>query len=522
MILRGLSKLGATVTERCEDPFLTMLLSLASDSFVYFIGSGVIGVGNVVLVPLYTRYLSPAEFGVYTLVDIAVLVMVAVVGLGFNMSYLRWYVEVSEGQRSVLLNSMLLVSTIAALLGGGGLAGIAASLVGEKWLQTGPKNIAWTLFPLVLLENLQVLLLTDLRARRDAVAFSLGSVIRVLGMIGFSLWFVAVQKEGVRGVLLGRIAGDTIGVLLLLWVCFQHPDLHFSWELVKPMLRYGLPLIYSSLMAMLLDASGRYFLSHYGTLEQVGFYGAGIKISNLMRVMVVQPFGVAWGGLMFRIAKQSDAELIYSKLFAYILTAALAVALGIALFSPTIFALFTTPAYTPALQVFPLLLLVQVCTVLQYPASVGLYLKEKTHLFLPIYAVALATAVVSNRVLTPTYGMIGCAAGSIAGWIAVVGLESVIGQRYYALHYDWGAIVFAVLLVSGALVVGRHWAPGVHLRHILLQGALLLVVITALGGWSFWDYRRYRMRSLSSRTSSLISHQEAERCHVRPGPTHEI
>ena len=36
------------------------------------------------------------------------------------------------------------------------------------------------------------------------------------------------------------------------------------------MIRYGAPLVWGVFMLQMIDASGRYFLGHYSTLEQVG------------------------------------------------------------------------------------------------------------------------------------------------------------------------------------------------------------------------------------------------------------
>jgi hypothetical protein len=51
-----------------EDSVVGVLLSLAGDSAQYLVGLVVMGLANMVLLPLYTRYLSPADFGLYALI----------------------------------------------------------------------------------------------------------------------------------------------------------------------------------------------------------------------------------------------------------------------------------------------------------------------------------------------------------------------------------------------------------------------------------------------------------------------
>lgn len=466
------------------------IFSLVGDSLVYLVGSAVIGLGNVILIPLYTRYLSPAQFGVYALVDVAVLVMVTVVGLGFNISYLKWYAETDEAVHPKLLGTMVLTATLVALLGGTLLAGSVASPMGERWLQTSTRSFAWALLPLVTLENLQTLLLTDLRARRRALAFSISSAVRLIGMVGASLWFVAIQKQGVTGVFLGRLLGDVSGVVVLAGFCFRRFSPRASWRLVKPMVRFGAPVIWSALAAMLLDASGRYFLSHYSTLEQVGFYAAGVKVSNLMRALLTQPFGAAWGGLMFQVAQWSKARTIYSRAFEYVLVVALFIALGAALFAPSLFHIFTTPAYLKALEIFPLLLLVQVCTVVQYPASIGLYVEKKTHLFVPIYAIAIMITSLVNWLLVPDLGIGGAAIAFLSGWAVILGLELLLGQKYYPLQIKWGTVVFAIAAFFVIVFIGNYSASGVTLKDIVLQLLYFTVAVVIAGVWGIANLRQ--------------------------------
>ena len=164
----NIAHLWGSVREKWEtDSLLRPLFALAGDLLVYLVGAAIIGLGNFILMPLYTRHLNPAEFGIYALVDVTILILVTVTQLGFGVSYLKWFADIERSRRGELLGSTLISGALAASIGGGLLALAAASPLGERWLQTADRGFAWTLLPIVVLENLQGLLLTDLRARQD-------------------------------------------------------------------------------------------------------------------------------------------------------------------------------------------------------------------------------------------------------------------------------------------------------------------------------------------------------------------
>lgn len=473
----NLTRLRIFIAERSEgSPIGATLVALAKDSMVYLVGAALIGLGNFVLVPLYTRYLTPAEFGMYALVDISILIIVTVTQLGFGVSYLKWFADAGPLRRSELLGSTLIVGALAASIGGGLSALTVASPIGEQWLQTADRDFAWMLLPIVILENVQGLLLTDLRARRRTIAFSTSAAARLLTIVGASLWFIAIQGQGVNGVFLGRLFGDGVAVVLLAVFCLRSIALRFAWSIVAPMMRYGLPLVWSGLIWMMLDASGRYFLRQFSTFEQVGLYGAAIKISNIFQMSITQPFSVAWGGLMFQIVKWPSARLVYSKIVSVILIISVVIALVMALFGPTLFALFTTPAYFAAATIFPILLLIRVIQTMNYPVSAGVYLGGRTYIMAVIWSIGLGLNIAANILLVPKYGMLGASVAWLTGEIVIIALLGSVGQLYYRISYEWRSFTLAL----GLLVLFWELKEILYENFILrITGSLALSIIGA-------------------------------------------
>jgi len=473
-----------------SNPVTKTVFSLAQDSLVYLIGAAMIGLGSFILVPLYTRRLAPAEFAVYALVDINVLILVTVTQLGLGVSYLKWFSETDASKHGMLLGSMLMTGALTALAGGSLLMIAIASPLGEHWLQTSDRKFAWTLLPIVILENLQGLLLTDLRARRRAGAFSSIAGIRLLAIVGASLWFIVLRGQGIDGIFGGRLIGDIAGILLSSILCLRSIKLRFSSSTALQMIRYGLPLVWCALIAMVLDASGRYFLTHYSTLEQVGFYGIAIKVANVFHMLITRPFGVAWGGLMFQIVKWQNARLIYSKILSYVWVISLSGAFIVALFTPTLFAIFATPAYFPATAVFPLLLLVRAVSTMEYPTAIGIYLSERTKWFTPIYLVGLGVNLLANYVLIPSYGMFGAGWSWLLAWVVIVCLMAWVGERYYSLDYDWKMLILPMVPWAGILLGQYRFAQRMPRLHWPVQITLTFAVLLGVGLLLVNDFRQ--------------------------------
>jgi len=479
--MKLISKLR-TLHERVErEPIGATLLSLAGDSTVYLAGGILIGLGNIILVPLYTRILSPREFGVYALVDITVLLLVAVSALKLDVSYLKWFADLAPSRRGELLGSTLLTGVGVSLLCGLILSISVAGPLGEFWLHTSAHSYAWLLCPIVILENLQGLLMTDLRAGRRPVPYSMSGLLRLAGIVAASYYFLSIRHMGLHGLFLGRLIGDALAVGYLCAACLRSVVWKIVPSLTVPMIRFGLPLVWSVFALMLQDASGRYFLSRYGTLDEVGLLGAAIKVGAVFQMLVAQPFGVAWGGVLFQIVKKQSAQIIYSKILAYVYVLSLGVALVLTIFAPTLFRIFTAPAYYPAIALLPMILLVRAMNVIEQPASVGIYLAGRPDLLAMSYVAALGINLLLLRLLTPHFGLLGVGYAWFLGSAIVPVLFLVFGQRRYRLSLRPELLLAPIFLWIGAFVL-RSQADRLWPSHpFLVQCGVSLTVLFILG-----------------------------------------
>jgi len=475
-----------TLSELSErHPALCSLLALVTDSSIYLLGAAFLGAGNFILIPLYTRYLRPSEFGVYTLVDLALLFAVAISTLRLEVAYLKWFGEPKDSAAQELLSTVLAGSGLCGAAAGVVLWCVLGSATGLRWLPSENHHFVPLLLPLVLLENLQVILLSNLRAQRRATAYSSSAAVRLLIIVLASLYFVAVSRQGVTGIFLGRLAGDLGAVVLLLFFCRDMIKLRFRGALLRPMLSFSVPLIWTGFAVMLMDGSGRYFLSKYSSMEQIGMYGAAVKICAIFPMLITQPFGIAWGGALFQIVKMEDARETYSRILGYVFLGSLTIALVLSAFAPTLATLFTTKAYAAAIPIIPLIFLVRAVSILEYPASTGIYLRGRTGWFAAIYSAGLVVTFTLCRILVPVYGMQGAAWSWLAGWAAIAALMLAISQKYYPLRLDlkFFALPAAcwVLLLAGqqgylGTILQFSWTAKISLAVGITLGGLAICV----------------------------------------------
>jgi len=486
----GLSLLWAGRLRKAiaSHPLLATLYPLAKHSMVYLAGAVLLGLGNFVLVPMYTRFLTPSDFGAYALIEISLLIAVTTTQMGLGTTYLRWYAETEPGRRGEILASSVAAGAAAAALGGSILAAVMSGPLGREWIGSNTRA-AWIFVPLVLLRNSQGIFFSSLQAAQRPVAYVLSAITRLLALVAAGYWFVALRGEGVSGVLHCWLAGDGACVLILLAFCLPGMQLRLRKTVLGPMLQYGFPLVWSALMALLLDASGRYFLAQFQSLTEVGRYTVGIKITNILSMGFLQPFGSAWAGAAFPIAHRPNAAITYTKIMGYALLVATLLAAMTILFGPLLIRVFAGRAYIEAQKLLPWLLLPVVFRLLEYWSSLPLYLKYKTKWLGPLATVGTALCIVLNYALVPRLGALGAAIAWAAALAAGICLMTAFGRRHYPLPFDLRTCGFAagiwVLAVAGSWLTS---SLGIRAGLEASTGAAG-VLLAACAFYLFWDVR---------------------------------
>lgn len=456
------------------------LAAVVNDSLIYLAGAAFIGLGNFILLPLYTRALSTAEFGLYALLDVAILIVVTISQLGLGISYLKWFADVEPERRAELLSSSTMASLGAGIFGG---AILLAIVQASAWASPAGRLVPWLVCLIVPMETLQVLLLADLRARRRSVLFCAAAVARLLIMAGASLWFVQVERQGIAGVFMGRAIGGASGVILLGLICKPFRAHCCRLPLMREMLGYGLPLVWSALVGVGMDASGRFLLARQVGLDQVAIYAVALKIAAVMQVCFLQPFGTAWSGVMFQMGRDEGAPATITGILSCAFVAGMTLAAVISIVSPIVLPLFGNTVYRGAAVVIPWLLLPSTFRILEYWSSLGLYTSRHTGWIASIATGGAAVNVAMAALLAPRLGAQGAAIAWNAGLLVAIGGYTVLGRRYYRLPVNWQALALGLLVWAAGAASGTFSPGGYSAAGLAWGSAAILVVVAPAAVW---------------------------------------
>jgi O-antigen/teichoic acid export membrane protein len=443
------------------------LKRLGRHSLVYGLGGLVSRILAVLLLPLYTHYLTRADYGAIETLIALTAVLVIVLRAGISSAFFRFYFDATTDEERVvvvrtsfwftmtmatagLVVGLVLAGPIAHALNGMTPGLVRAAFVG-LWAQMNYEQLT-SLF----------------RVEERSVQFALASLANVLVTIAATVLLVAVWHKGAVGVLVGNFTGTLVVYVVLLAYRRYQLGLEFSRALLREMNRFGLPLVPSGLALWAINFIDRLFLNTISGAGETGLYSIGVRISSVI-IFLFTAFRTAWPAFAYSIEDDRAARRTYAFVLTYLLLVCSWLSVALGLLAPWIVRVLTTPRFYEGARVVALLCFAATAYAGYTVMAIGIGRVRRTQFNWIITFAAAALNIGLNIALIPPYGMIGAAIATVAAYTLMFVLMTWNAQRLYPVPYQWRRVVTLVGVAVALTVSGK-------LAHVSLPVALVLAL----------------------------------------------
>jgi O-antigen/teichoic acid export membrane protein len=486
----------------------SQLRGLTRDSFIYGIGGLVSRFLAVLMLPLYTRYVSAADYGRIEVLMAAMAVGVTLLRGGANFGFLRFYfLDKAPDYRRRLVRTVfwaqMAYSTLALVLcivlahRIAGWFGVTRDVTphGPHLQGSGTSLVIAT--GVLLWSNVNYAQMTNLfRAEQRSVAFSIATLANIAVTVPLTVVLVVVYKEGPLGIIVGNLSGTLVLYLILLAYRREQLGLQFDRKLLHALNRFGLPLMGAALALWVTNFGDRLMLSKLlqgpDRLTEVGQYSLANKISSAM-VLLFTAFQVAWPAFAYSIEDEKAAKRAYSYVLTYLMFVAAWVAVGLSLFAPWIVRVLAQKHdFWPADSAIPALAYSSVFYAGFTVVTIATGRTRNTQFNWVAATLAAVLNFTLNLWVIPAYGMLGAAYATLAAYALLMVVRTWNAQKMYPVAYQWRRITVLLLAAGGLTLVGELLP-----RSLALAIGLTLAYPLALGLLGFYlPAERRRLRRL--------------------------
>jgi O-antigen/teichoic acid export membrane protein len=456
------------------------LKRLASSLAAYQVADVVSKFIAVLLLPVYTRYIDPAGYGVVELLANGVIFISIIVRFGMIESFLRFYfTDDDQARRDALARRAIIFLLITTTIASAALAAAAAPLSRIVLSYRDPTTFRVAVLGLWAFTNLELaygLLRVDERLRLYAVA----SLSNVLITIAASVVLVVGLHDGARGLLLGNYAASTL-VLFALWFKLRHRlrTRRGAAERWAVLLRFGLPTVPAEASVYALSLIDRYYIYHDRSHSLAGLYSIAIKLAGAV-AFIVRAFQYAWPPLAYSITDDAQAGRLYGLVTTYYLLVSGLVVAGLTLLGRWVLRLLAAPSFFGAYRALPWVALGWALYGLWVVFLVIAGRAQVTTRNFPASLAGLAANVVLLLVLVPPLGLAGAGIALCGAYVAMLTVMHLLTRRLFAVAFEWLRLAQLVVVVGGLAAAGDLVLPTHGAVGLLSRMAVLAAIVPAL------------------------------------------
>ena len=467
---------------------MTLARRLGTSSFIYTTTGALQKGFLLLLLPVYTRYLSPNDYGIVAVITAMTSLLVILLMLSLHGAMTRFYFELRhDSQELKEFWGTVLVFVFLMTVGGGSLL----LLVGKHLLKPMIGQIPfWPYAALgvgtAIFQPFWLILLALLQTREKVREFACLNLAQFFLNLGLVLALVVLLGWGATGPLTANLIAAAAFFLVALFVLRNEYTICIRLSHLKRALSYSLPLVPHSLASQITAITDRLFVNQMMGTASAGIYSVGFMLGGAMN-LVSDGVNKAYVPISMDILQSGQEESLKSlrRMGLVLVTLYAALATLISFFSKEILQVLTSEAYHESYIVVPYIAFGFVLGGIYYLlVNILFFVTHATRYVALSTVIGAGSNILLNMILIPAQGMRGAAIASLLSQLVIVIFVALVGRFYEVVRWDYGR--FAV--VSLACL-----AASILMARVRLQDTFALVALKATVFLIMWFLVNFMM-----------------------------
>ena len=472
---------------------LERLRELPKHLAIYGAGDVAIQALNFLLLPLYIRYLTPADYGVLALLASVEATVKLFFRWGVDGAFMRFWYDHEERGRQRLASTLFffLLSANGVMLV---LSVAAAPFISERLLQSSGYTLA---LQLVLLNTFAIgftfIPFHVLRMQKRAREFSTLTLARSASTLVLRIILVMGAGLGLLGVVIADVivTAAILAVMVPLFASLLRPT--FSKAILRQSLAFGLPRVPHGFALQMMAVADRFVMTRYLSIQDIGVYSIGVTF-GLIEKIVLGAFEYAWAPFYYATAREPDAPRVFSLVATYGVAVLGLMTAGLSAIAADLLNVVTDGQYVAAAGVVTWTAVGVFFYGVYLLTSIGLNITGRTGYYPITTAIGAGVNITLNVVLIPRFGIIGAAWANAAAYALQASLAYGFSQHFYPVAYEYTRVSRAIVAALLGYAVAHALPAMPPIPGVLARGSTVVAVMATL----LWLTRFFNSEELRS------------------------
>jgi len=433
-----------------------MLKRIFKETATYAIAGVISRVIGILLIPIYTRMLSPSEFGLYDILLTILGILVLLSGLQVESGIGRSYYEARQKKyHPDLVGTGIILCFVGALVCWLIML-IAYLFIHKRWMQNQGAFllvVAFSALPSQLLNLAQMVLRLENRVNQFLI-LSIGDILTTSCLC---VGIVVYGHFGVAGIIGSMLASKLIWILVSAVWLKPFYNFRFNRIYAKEILVYSLPTLPGGLVAWCQSSASRYILAGAMSLFEVGIFGLAVRIGSPV-VMLLTAFRMAWYPFSMEIMGHAEFKEKCARMLDIYWLLGFPICAMIAAFGGLAIALLASKSYLPAGGLVGFIVMGILWMGAQQIVGLGNDYVRKTYLTLIAFAAGTGINIVILMATIKRWGLVSAALAYLAGNVGTTIVLMALAQKQIRMPYRYPVMLWVGI---GSVVVSFWclWGP---------------------------------------------------------------
>lgn len=450
--------------------------SLIKGSLVLVISNIVLKAMGFLLLPLYTTYLTPADYGILDMANTFISLLTGFGTLCLDTGfYTFYYDEKSEDYRREVLNSTFCIHIIVSIIP---IVMILFSKSISFMLYKSTDKSLIVSIALMVISTTMFTVIPSAKIRIDNKMKTFAKINISISLIAIvlNILFVVKFKMGFYSLITTSLITNGIQILIYFSILKKEINIKlFNYSLSKKILRYTLPLIPGSIAYWIVTLSDRYLIGHFYSQSDIGIYAIANKLV-IMLTIFTGAFITSWPSFLFSNKDEENSKDKYKIALNYFFFIFSCLALIISVFSKEIVILMSDEKYWSAYKMVSYLIFGELAMSMAYISGAGLNIAKRSTLAMIVSWIIAILNIVLNFIFMPKYGPMVAAITTMICYFLAFYLNYLFAQKVYPINFDMKRIIsiYFILLIISNLVVDYKLLIKIPITIMVLFGLCLV------------------------------------------------
>ncbi|MFD2305637.1 polysaccharide biosynthesis C-terminal domain-containing protein [Enterococcus termitis] len=413
---------------------------LINNSIIFAVGNVGSKLILIFLMPFYTRYLTPGEFGTVDLVTTTTSMLLPIVSFSVYEAVLRYVLDKAYDESEIISNGTM-ITIIGSIF-------LSIFMVMLKKFGVLENEHLIYFYLILITQSFQSLFAQYARGVGRIKLYAVNGIIATIVTAFSAVILLAYFKLGVKGYLLSIVLANGLSVIFLFLFLSLRKHIrvtNINKTLIKKMLYYSIPLIPNAFSWWLSNASSRFFILFFCGVQINGLFAVANKIPTLL-TMLNTIFFQSWQLSAIEEYDSYQKKEYYSTVYAnYYQMLFLAISFLLLILKLLIPFFVSKKFFDSWLYIPPLLAATLYSSLSSFLGTIYIAAEQTTRILFTTI-VGGAANIILNLLLIPFLGGIGAGIGSWLSFFVIWYIRSKDTKKIVELSVDRKKFVMNHLL----------------------------------------------------------------------------